>query len=80
MTPHIDTSNGQKLSFSSRFHKAFETSFNRILFKYKGGVKFFFKRKWMAWSGLAIAVVLLVFFMNTTKTGLIPVKTWELFL
>ena len=66
MTPHIDTSNGQKLSFSSRFHKAFETSFNRILFKYKGGVKFFFKRKWMAWSGLAIAVVLLVFFMNTT--------------
>ena len=45
MTPHIDTSNGQKLSFSSRFHKAFETSFNRILFKYKGGVKFFFKRK-----------------------------------
>lgn len=72
MTPHIDTSNGQRLSFSSRFHKAFETSFNRILFKYKGGVKFFFKRKWMAWSGLAIAVVLLVFFMNTTKTGLIP--------
>lgn len=72
MTPHINTSNGQKLSFSSRFHKAFETSFNRILFKYKGGVKFFFKRKWMAWSGLAIAVVLLVFFMNTTKTGLIP--------
>ncbi len=72
MTPHIDTSNGQKLSFSSRFHKAFETSFNRILFKYKGGVKFFFKRKWMAWSGLAIAVILLVFFMNTTKTGLIP--------
>lgn len=72
MTPHIDTSNGQKLSFSSRFHKAFETSFNRILFKYKGGVKFFFKRKWMAWSGLAIAVVLLAFFMNTTKTGLIP--------
>ena len=67
MPPHIDTSNGQKLSFSSRFHKAFETSF-----KYKGGVKFFFKRKWMAWSGLAIAIVLLVFFMNTTKTGLIP--------
>lgn len=72
MPPHIDTSNGQKLSFSSRFHKAFETSFNRILFKYKGGVKFFFKRKWMAWSGLAIAIVLLVFFMNTTKTELIP--------
>lgn len=56
MPPHIDTSNGQKLSFSSRFHKAFETSFNRILFKYKGGVKFFFKRKWMAWSDWQIAM------------------------
>lgn len=31
MPPHIDTSNGQKLSFSSRFHKAFETSFNLSL-------------------------------------------------
>lgn len=72
MTPHIDSSTGQKLSFSSRFHRAFEASFNRILFKYKDGVKFFFKRKWMAWAGLALAVVLLVFFMRTTKTGLVP--------
>lgn len=72
MTPHIDSSTGQKLSFSSRFHRAFEASFNRILFKYKDGVKFFFKRKWMAWVGLALAVVLLVFFMRTTKTGLVP--------
>ena len=72
MTPHIDSSTGQRLSFSSRFHRAFEASFSRILFKYKDGVKFFFKRKWMAWAGLALAVVLLVFFMRTTKTGLVP--------
>lgn len=72
MTPHIDSSTGQRLSFSSRFHRAFEASFNRILFKYKDSVKFFFKRKWMAWAGLALAVVLLVFFMRTTKTGLVP--------
>lgn len=70
MTPHNES--GEKLSFSSRFHKAFETSFNRIVLKYKGGVKFFFKRKWLAWVSLALSVVLLVFFMRNTKTGLIP--------
>lgn len=70
MTPHNES--GEKLSFSSRFHKAFETSFNRIVLKYKGGVKFFFKRKWLAWASLALSVVLLVFFMRNTKTGLIP--------
>ena len=30
MTPHIDTTTGQKLSFSTRFHHAFEASFNRL--------------------------------------------------
>ena len=70
MTPHNES--GKKLSFSSRFHKAFEASFNRIVLKYKGGVKFFFKRKWLAWASLALSVVLLVFFMRNTKTGLIP--------
>lgn len=71
MTPHMDAASG-KLSFSSRFHKAFETSFNRLLFKYKDGVKFFFKRKWLAWGSLVLAVLLLVFFMRSTKTGLVP--------
>lgn len=70
MTPHNES--GEKLSFSSRFHKAFEVSFNRIVLKYKGGVKFFVKHKWMTWTSFALSVVLLVFFMQNTKTGLIP--------
>lgn len=72
MTPHIDGSTGQKLSFSSRFHKAFEAAFNRVLCKYKNGVQFFFKRKWIAWIGVVLSVILLVFLMKTTKTGLVP--------
>ena len=70
MTPHNE--NGKELSFSSRFHKTFEASFNRIVWKYKGGVKFFFKHRWLAWGSMALSVVLLVFFMRNTKTGLIP--------
>lgn len=70
MTPHNE--DGDKLSFSSRFHRSFEASFSRLVLKYKGGVKFLFKRKWIAWTALGLSVVLLVFFMRNTKTGLIP--------
>ena len=72
MTPHMDKSTGGKLSFSSRFHHAFEASFNRLVLKYKNGVSFFLRRKWMAWVSLTAVCALLVFFMRTTKTGLVP--------
>lgn len=72
MTPHMDKSTGGKLSFSSRFHRAFEASFNRLVLKYKNGVSFFLRRKWMAWVSLVAVCALLVFFMRTTKTGLVP--------
>lgn len=72
MTPHIDTSTGQKLSFSSRFHQAFEASFNRLILRYKGGVKWFFRRKWIVGTALVASIALLVVLMKTTKTGLIP--------
>ena len=72
MTPHMDKTTGEKLSFSSRFHHAFEASFNRLVLKYKNGVSFFLRRKWIAWVSLVAVCVLLVFFMRTTKTGLVP--------
>ena len=51
---------GEKLSFSSRFHHAFEAAFNQLVYKYKGGVKWFFRRKWLIGVGIAAAVALLV--------------------
>ena len=72
MTPHIDISTGQKLSFSSRFHQAFEASFNRLILRYKGGVKWFFRRKWIVGTALVTSIALLVVLMKTTKTGLVP--------
>lgn len=72
MTPHIDASTGQKLSFSSRFHQAFEASFNRLVLRYKSGVKWFFRRKWIIGTALVACVALLVVLMRTTKTGLVP--------
>lgn len=72
MTPHIDTTTGQKLSFSTRFHHAFEASFNRLILRYKNGVKWFFRRKWVVGTALVASMPLLAVLMKTTKTGLVP--------
>ena len=72
MTPHMERTAGQKLSFSSRFHHAFEAAFNQLVYKYKGGVKWFFHRKWLIGAGIVAAVALLVVLMQNTKTGLVP--------
>ena len=72
MTPHADVSSGEKASFSTRFHHAFDAAFGRIVNKYKHVVLFMFKRKWLTVILLMIACGGLVYLMNTTKTGLVP--------
>ena len=72
MTPHADVSNGEKLSFSSRFHMAFDTAFHRIVTKYKGAVSVFFRRRWVAAVLVVVAIGGLGWLMKTTKTGLVP--------
>jgi multidrug efflux pump subunit AcrB len=51
---------GVKLSFSSRFHIAFDASFHKLTDKYKRMLSFFFKRKWVVGSALALACVALI--------------------
>lgn len=72
MTPHMQVEEGKKLSFSSRYHIAFDTAFSRIVNKYKTGVKYFFHRKWMIWTAIALNCVLLFVLVKNTKTGLVP--------
>lgn len=72
MTPHMEAREGEKLSFSSRFHIAFDAAFHRIVGKYMGGVLFVIKRKWIAALLTVGACIALVVLMNTTKTGLVP--------
>lgn len=72
MTPHQTNSETGKLSFSSRFHIAFDTAFSRLVNKYKVGVIFMIKRKWLAAALLIIACGGFVYLMKTTKTGLVP--------
>lgn len=72
MTPHIDKESGQKMSFSSRFHHAFEASFSSMVLKYKRATGYFFRRKWVVGVLLVAALALLFVLMKTTKTGLVP--------
>ena len=72
LRPNEEIIEGRKPGFSTRFRMAFDSSFRRIVQKYKSGVKFFVKRKWMAWASLGFVVVLLFYLMSTTKTGLVP--------
>ena len=72
MTPHADASKNEKLSFSSRFHIAFDSAFHRLVNKYKGGVMFMLKNKWLAAILLVVSCGGLYYLMSTTKTGLVP--------
>ncbi len=59
-------------SFNGRVRAAYNATYNALLGKYKRGVMFFFRRKWIAWSGLAIIIALFGYFISTTRTGLVP--------
>ena len=72
MTPHIKAAPGVKLSFSSKFHIAFDTGFNRVLGKYKRAIQYFFRHKWIVGIALAVACIGLFVLMKTTKSGLVP--------
>ncbi|WP_293664878.1 efflux RND transporter permease subunit [uncultured Parabacteroides sp.] len=59
-------------SINGRVRAAYNASFNAMLGKYKKGVLFFIHHRWMVWTALVATIVLLAYFMNTTKTGLVP--------
>ena len=60
--------------------KAYTVSYNAIYGKYSKGVKKFIRRPVLAWSLLAIAAVLLVFFMKNLPSGLVPQEDQGVFL
>ncbi len=72
MTPHRDIENGEKLSFSSRFHIAFDSNFNKLVANYSRFVRFFIGHRWLSGFLVLIACGGLYYLMNTTKTALVP--------
>ena len=63
---------GQRKSLTYYTKKAYTTSYNAIYNKYSKAVQKFIKRPVLAWSLLAVAAVLLIFFMKNLPSGLVP--------
>jgi hydrophobe/amphiphile efflux-1 (HAE1) family protein len=63
---------GEKKNLSYYTRKAYEASYNAIAAKYSKAVQKFIKRPVMAWGLLVAAAVLLVFFMKSLPSGLVP--------
>jgi len=59
-------------SINGRVKAAYNASYNAMLGKYKKGISFAFKHRWITGATLAVTAALLVFLMKTTKTGLVP--------
>ncbi len=72
LKPYMDENGEMRDNFAARFRKAFNAIFKAMINKYKYGVLLFIKHRWLTWSTLGLAFVLLVVLMNTTKTGLVP--------
>ncbi len=72
MKPYMDENGEMRDNFAARFRKAFNTAFSAIIGKYKHGVMFFIKHKWLMRATLGLSFAALVVLMNSTKTGLVP--------
>ena len=69
---------GKSLTYYTK--KAYTVSYNAIYNKYSKAVQKFIKRPILAWSVLALAAVLLVFFMRSLPSGLVPQEDQGVFL
>ena len=69
---------GKSLTYYTK--KAYTVSYNAIFNKYTKSVQKFIKRPVLAWSILALAAVLLVFFMKSLPSGLVPQEDQGVFL
>ena len=69
---------GKGLTYYTK--KAYTISYNAIYNKYSSAVQKFIKRPVMAWSLLVLASVLLVFFMKSLPSGLVPQEDQGVFL
>lgn len=72
LKPHDKNGKKKKSTFVERFHLAFNAAYEVTLRKYEKAVGFFIRRKAISFVVVAATVVLMIFLMNITPTGLVP--------
>ena len=72
LKPHDSEHKQKKMSVVDRFHASFNAAYDSLLKSYKKRVVFFIHKKWLSFGLVAASIVLLMFFMKTTPTGMVP--------
>ena len=72
LKPHDTEHKQKKMSMVDRFHTSFNAAYDSLLKSYKKRVVFFIHKKWLSFGLVAASIVLLMFFMKTTPTGMVP--------
>lgn len=73
LKPHDKNAEGhKKQGLINRFHAAFNAAYDVTLNKYKKGINFFINHKVITFISVVASVVILVFLMQRTPTGMVP--------
>ena len=70
--PHDKNGEKKKTSLIERFHIAFNADYDVTLKKYERGITFFIRRKFLSFAIVIATIVVMIFLMNITPTGLVP--------
>ena len=70
--PHDKNGEKKKTSLIERFHIAFNAAYDVTLKKYERGITFFIRRKFPSFAIVIATIVVMIFLMNITPTGLVP--------
>ena len=70
--PHDKNGEKKKTSLIERFHIAFNAAYDVTLKKYERGITFFIRRKFLSFAIVIATIVVMIFLMNITPTGLFP--------
>ncbi len=80
LKPHNKEGEDNKTSFMERFHIAFNTTYEKLLEKYKGSISRIIKHKWISFGLVIISFVLLVVLMKFTPSGMVPNEDTGIFM
>ena len=72
LKPHDSEHKPKKMNMVDRFHASFNAAYDSLLKGYKKRVVFFIHKKWLSMGLVAASIVLLMFFMKITPTGMVP--------
>ena len=70
--PHDKNGEKKKTSLIERFHIAFNAAYDVTLKKYERGITFFIRRQFLSFAIVIATIVVMIFLMNITPTGLVP--------